>query len=124
MSKKGKVVIVEDDSSILKMYQTSLQNDGYDVAGAKNGEDGVELVKKEKPDIVLLDIMMPKMDGFAVLEQLKSEESTKNIPVIMLTNLSQDEDKERSNKLGAVDYLVKSDFTPMQVSEKIKKYLR
>jgi len=124
MSKKGKVVIVEDDSSILKMYQTSLQNDGYDVVVANNGEEGVELIKKEKPDIILLDIMMPKMDGFATLEQLKSETATKKIPVIMLTNLSQDEDKQRSKKLGVVDYLVKSDFTPMQVSEKIKKHLK
>ncbi len=118
-----KILIIEDDTAISKMYQTSLKNDGYEVVAADDGDAGLEMAKKEKPDLILLDIILPKMDGFAVLEGLKKESGIKNIPVIMLTNLGQEEDKERGKKLGAKDYIVKADFTPMQVSEKIKKYI-
>lgn len=122
---KGKnILVIEDDNSILNMYKTSLTNDGYSVFTAVNGEDGLKIAQKEIPDLVLLDVMMPQVDGFAVLEQLKAESATDKIPVIMLTNLAQEEDRERGKKLGAKDYLVKSNLTPMQVSEKIKKYIK
>jgi len=119
-----KILIIEDEKDISKMYQTSLQNDGYEVVLAGNGEEGLKSALESKPNLILLDIIIPKMDGFSTLEQLKKEKVTKNIPVIMLTNLGQDEDKEKGKKLGAVDYFVKANFTPMQISAKIKKYLK
>lgn len=118
-----KILIVEDDQTIATMYHTSLTNDGYEVTLAENGERGVELAGQQRPDIILLDIIMPKMDGFAVLEKLKGDNATKDIPVVLLTNLGQDEDRERGQKLGALDYIVKADYTPLQVSEKVKAYL-
>lgn len=122
MSKK--VLIIEDDQTISNMYQTGLNQDGYEITLAENGEKGLALAQEMHPDIILLDIIMPKMDGFAVLGHLKKDKSTKKIPVIMLTNLGQDDDRQRGKKLGAVDYVVKADFTPLQISEKIKKYLK
>jgi len=122
--KKKKILIVEDDQTIGNMYKTGLTNYGYDVVLADDGEKGVSLAKSEKPDIILLDIIMPRVDGFAALSSLKEDPKTKHIPVLMLTNLGQDEDKERGKELGAIDYIVKADLTPMQVSEKIKQYLK
>lgn len=122
--KKKKILIVEDDQTIGNMYKTGLTNYGYDVVLADDGEKGVNLAKSEKPDIILLDIIMPRVDGFAALSSLKEDPKTKHIPVLMLTNLGQDEDKERGKELGAIDYIVKADLTPMQVSEKIKQYLK
>ena len=122
--KKKEILIIEDDTTISNMYHTSLTNDGYVVTLAEDGEKGLELAKKDKPDVILLDIIMPRMDGFAVLEHLKGDAETKDIPVLMLTNLGQGDDKERGKKLGASDYIVKADLTPLQVSEKIKKYLK
>jgi len=121
---KKKILIIEDDSTISNMYKTGLTNYGYEVTLAQDGEEGLKLVKTEKPDVILLDVIMPKLDGFAVLTQLQANVATKKIPVLMLTNLGQVEDKRRGKKLGAVDYVVKADFTPMQVSEKIKKFLK
>ena|SRR3989338_2556712 len=122
MSKK--VLIIEDDQTISNMYQTGLSQNDYEITLAENGEKGLTLAQEINPDIILLDIIMPKMDGFAVLEHLKKGEPTKDIPVIMLTNLGQDDDRKRGKELGAVDYVVKADFTPLQISEKIKKYLK
>ena len=120
---KKKILVIEDDNTISNMYKIGLTNDGYEVVIAKDGQEGLELSASEKPDIILLDIIMPKIDGFAVLGRLKENPVTKEIPVFLLTNLGQDEDKERGKKLGAVDYVVKADLTPMQISEKIKTYL-
>jgi len=119
-----KVLIIEDEETISGMYKTSMEKAGYAVVLANNGDDGLAMAKAEKPDLVLLDIMMPKMDGFAVLEKIKLENNIKNTPVIMLTNLGQEEDKEKGRKLGAADYWVKADFTPAQVNEKIKQYIK
>lgn len=123
-SSSKKIMIIEDDTTISNMYKTGLTNYGYEVSVAQNGEEGLKMVKQAKPNIILLDVIMPKIDGFAVLTQLKADKDTKKIPVLMLTNLGQTEDKQRGKKLGAIDYIVKADFTPMQVSEKIKKYLK
>ncbi|OGF28800.1 hypothetical protein A2477_04405 [Candidatus Falkowbacteria bacterium RIFOXYC2_FULL_47_12] len=120
---KSSILIVEDDQTIATMYSVSLQNEGYTVSVAENGEQGLILARETHPGVILLDIIMPKMDGFSMLKELKNDEATKEIPVVLLTNLGQDEDKERGEQLGASDYLVKTDYTPRQVSEKIKTYL-
>jgi len=121
---KKKILLVEDDETIGLMYKTKLENDGYEVITAENGADGLKLAKENKPGIIMLDVILPQIDGFTVLEELKKDAATKDIPVIMLTNLGTDEDKQKGDKLGAVDYLVKANLTPAQVEEKIKEHLK
>lgn len=123
-SEQKKVLIVEDDEMISSMYKTKLEQLGYLVVLAANGVDGLELAKAENPDLILLDIIMPQLDGFSVLQQLKGDENMRNIPVIMLTNLGTDEDKEKGRIFGADGYLVKSNLTPTQVGEEIEKYFK
>ncbi len=96
-----KVLIVEDDASIIQMYSMKFKEGGYEVVQASTGVEGIELAKKEKPSIILLDIIIPQFDGFAVLEKLREDDSTKNIPVVLLTNLSQEGDQKRGKELGA-----------------------
>jgi len=119
-----KILVVEDDPMISSMYKTKFEADGFDVFIADNGVVGLELARKEKPDIIMLDVILPQLDGFSVLDQIKKDESIKNIPVIMLTNLGTEEDKKKGETMGALDYLVKASLTPGQVSEKIKKALK
>jgi DNA-binding response OmpR family regulator len=121
---KKRILIVEDDAIINSMYKTKLELDGFEALSASNGSIGLELAKKEKIDLILLDVIMPQIDGFTVLTELKKDAKTKNIPVVMLTNLSTEEDKVKGEKLGAVDYVVKSGLTPAQVSEKVQEYLK
>jgi DNA-binding response OmpR family regulator len=121
---KKKILLVEDDSMISSMYKTKFEAEGFQVFIADNGAIGLELAKKEKPDIMMLDVILPQLDGFSVLEEVKKDKTTKNIPVIMLTNLGTEEDKKKGEKMGALDYLVKASLTPGQVSEKIKKALK
>jgi len=123
MLDKKKILVAEDDQAISIMYKGKLESDGYIVIAASNGADALEFAKKEKPDLVMLDVIMPQLDGFGVLAELKKDPKTKDIPAIMLTNLGTDEDREKGAKLGAVDYIVKANITPSQISEKIKKYL-
>ena len=115
-----KIVIVEDDTFLAGMYSTRLSTEGYTVLMASDGQVGLDMITKEKPDIILLDIILPEMDGFTVLQKIKSQESTKNTPVILLTNLGQKADVERGMELGASDYLIKAHFTPSEVVAKIK----
>jgi len=119
----NKILIIEDDQTIANMYKASLKQVDYEVAVAADGEEGLTSAVSGRPNLILLDIMLPRMDGFAVLEKIKSDDKIKDIPVIMLTNLGQDEDKERGKRLGAADYWVKADLTPAQINDKIKKYL-
>jgi CheY-like chemotaxis protein len=97
--------------------------DGNQVEACADGESGLAKVKEFAPDVILLDIMMPKLDGFEVLERLKADMSTKHIPVVMMTNLSTEEDKEKAQQKGAMLYIVKSDLTPAQVVTAIKETL-
>lgn len=120
---KGKILIVEDDRYISKMYQLKLSLEGYDVQVAENGKQGVDKVKEFMPDIMLLDILMPELDGFEVLNIVKADEATKNIPVLIMSNLGQEDHVEKGMKLGAVGYVVKSQYTPSKVVEKIKSVL-
>ena len=121
---KKKILLIEDDSMISSMYKTKFEADGFEVFVADNGVIGLELAKKEKPDIIMLDVILPQLDGFSVLDQIKKDETIKNVPVIMLTNLGTEEDKKKGETMGALDYLVKASLTPGQVSEKIKQALK
>lgn len=120
---KEKILIVEDDKSLREMYQLRLSINGYDVIEAGDGEEGLDVAIKEKPDLILLDIMMPKMSGMDVLDILKSTPETKDIPVIVLTALTEEHVKSKGLVYGAEDYLVKSQTMPGQVVEKIEGVL-
>lgn len=118
-----KVLLVEDDKMIIDMYTLKFTQEGYEVVQAENGKDGLDFAKKHNPDIILLDIILPQMDGFTVLKALKADAKTKNTPVVLLTNLGQDGDVKKGLELGAVDYLIKANFTPSQVVDKVKSVL-
>ena len=106
------------------IYQKKFEMEGFKVSLAENGEVGLDAAKKKKPDIILLDILMPKMDGFAVLKELKKDDSVKDIPVILLTNLGQKDDVEKGLEMGAVDYLIKAHFKPSETVAKVRKALK
>jgi len=124
LDNKKKILIVEDDPMISSIYKTKFEADGFAAVVAGNGAEGLDIARKEQPDIIMLDVILPQIDGFSVLEELKKDKLTKDIPVIMLTNLGTDEDKAKGEKMGAVDYFVKISLTPAQISEKIKKHLK
>lgn len=120
---KTKILLVEDDSFLLGMYATKFELEGFQVIVAEDGEKAVRVALKELPDIILLDIILPKLNGFEVLKQLKAEAATAKTPVILLTNLSQRDEIEQGLKMGAEDYLIKAHFMPSEVVDKIKKVL-
>ncbi len=120
---KIKILLVEDDSFLIGMYAAKFEIENFKVIMADGGEKAVRLALKEAPDIILLDILLPGMNGFDVLSRLKSEKITKNIPVILLTNLSQRDEIEKGLRMGAEDYLIKAHFMPSEVVDKIKKAL-
>jgi len=123
-SKKTKVLMIEDDSYISDMYKIKLEKENFEVVVASDGIKGIDMLDKEqKPDIILLDIVMPKMDGFSVLKMIKKKPELENIPVVLLTNLGQRETVERGFELGAASYIIKAHFTPAEVVEKIKEVL-
>ncbi|HAO81463.1 TPA: response regulator [Candidatus Veblenbacteria bacterium] len=121
---KTKVLIVEDDPTLAEMYGTKFTAEGFDVLHAGDGVEGLEMAKTKKPDAILLDVMMPKMDGFATLKELKADKILKKIPVIMLTNLGQEEDVKKGKDLGAEDYFVKANQTPAEIVVKVKALLK
>jgi DNA-binding response OmpR family regulator len=121
--KKIKVLIIEDEEMLANMYEVKFQNEGFEVIKALDGATGLELSKTTSPDFALLDVIMPKMDGFSVLKSIREDEKTKNLPVMLLTNLGQDEDVQKGKELGAVGYLVKANVTPAEVVEAVKKEL-
>ncbi len=116
-----RVLFIEDEFDLQKSVSDFLKKAGYGVIHALDGELGLNLARTEKPDIILLDIILPRKDGFGVLESLKKSEDTKHIPVIVLTNLENPEDVEKSLSLGATTYLVKSDHSLEDILEKIKQ---
>jgi len=120
---KGKILIIEDDRYISKMYQLKLSLEGYEVQVAENGREGVDKVKEFMPDIILLDILMPELDGFEVLKIVKGDDATKDIPVLIMSNLGQEDHVDKGMKLGAIGYIVKSQYTPSKVVEKIKSVI-
>jgi len=119
----AKILIVEDDPLMSRMYQKIFKFEGYDVEMAANGEEGLEKVKSAKPTLILLDIMMPKMNGLEVLEKLKADPATKTIPVVVLTNLAGQSDAEKALSMGAIKYIIKSEYEPKQVANMVKEIL-
>lgn len=105
------------------MYATKFELENFTVLTAEDGEKGLKLAQKELPDMILLDILLPKMNGFEVLKALKGDNRTKNIRVVLLTNLSQRGEVDQGLQIGAVDYLIKAHYMPSEVVEKVKKYL-
>jgi DNA-binding response OmpR family regulator len=118
-----KILYIEDDPDLQKTLGDLLKSEGYEVVLALDGEIGLKLAKTERPDLILLDLILPKVHGFEVLKTLKKEEETKDIPVVTLTNLEGTEDVVKAIELGATAYLVKAQYTPKDVLEKIKKIL-
>ena len=121
---KGKVLIADDDITLRDMYKLRLEAEGYEVLSAGDGEEAISEIRKEKPDLVLLDIMMPKINGLDVLAELKKDIHFKHIPVIMLTALIQDVTKVKSLMTGADDYLMKSEVMPGDVIAKVNQVLQ
>lgn len=119
---KPKIVLIEDDQFIVEMYGVKFAKE-FEVKTALDGLEGLQLVKQERPDLVLLDIILPKMDGFEVLEELKKDPDLQNIPVLLLTNLGQKSNVKRGLRLGAVDYIIKAHYTPAEVVDKVKQVL-
>jgi DNA-binding response OmpR family regulator len=117
-----KILIAEDDPFLSKIYKMTLEGEGHEVLMASDGEDALKICHKDRPDIILLDILMPKKDGFAVLKEVKATEGCKDIPVVILSNLGQEADVQKGLKLGAVDYIVKGNVELEDVAGKIKKY--
>jgi len=120
---KIKVLIIEDDEAVLEMYSQQLVMDGFNIIKAVDGTSGLSKAIIEQPDIILLDIIIPELDGFEVLHRLKSNVKTLNIPVVLLSNLSQPEQIAQGRLLGAKDYLVKSNVVPSKLVQKIKEFL-
>jgi len=118
---KVKILLIEDEEMLANMYEIKFKNEGFELIKALDGAKGLELSKTTNPDFILLDIIMPKMDGFSVLKALKDDSATQNIPVMLLTNLGQEEDVKKGKELGAVGYLVKANITPAEVVDKVKK---
>ena len=119
-----KILVVEDDSFVIDIYHNKLSQEGYEVIEARNGIEAMKKLEEVRPDLILLDIIMPYMDGMEVLRKIKKDEKLKTIPIILLTNLSQKEEINEGLGLGASDYLIKSHFTPSEVLEKIKICLK
>jgi DNA-binding response OmpR family regulator len=119
-----KILIVEDDRFLRELISKKLVKEGYDIAEAVDGEEGLKKVKEEKPDLILLDLILPGIEGFEVLSRIKQDPATSQIPVIILSNLGQKEDIDRGMELGATDYLIKAHFTPGEIIEKIRSVLK
>lgn len=118
-----RITIIEDDPVINQMYRMKFESEGFDVRVADNGKAGITTVEQFKPDLILLDLQMPQMNGDEALTEIRKLRSAKNTPVIILTNLGEEEAPKNLNKLGIASYIVKADLTPSQVVEKVRAEL-
>ena len=123
MDTKKKILLVEDDEALAAVYRSRLELEGFDIREVNNGEEALSAAVDMKPDLILLDVMMPKINGFDVLDILRNTPETANTRIIMLTALSQPKDKERAETLGVDDYLVKSQVVIGDVVERVKYHL-
>lgn len=121
--KQKKILLVEDDDSLASVYQTRLEAEGFIIKRVPNGEEALAAALEFRPDLILLDVMMPKVSGFDVLDILRNTPETANLKIIMLTALSQESDKEKARNLGVDDYLVKSQVVISDVVQKVKERL-
>ena len=120
MSKK--ILIIEDELDIVSIYQVAMDGSEFEIITAKNGKVGLDTAEKEKPDLIILDLLMPEMDGFGFLEEAQNNDAIKNIPVIIASNLGQSDDIDRARQFDIKDYLIKDQITPKDILEKIRKY--
>lgn len=122
---KKKILLIEDEKLLSELLRKKLEKEEYEVETAANGEEGLEILKKldPKPDLILLDIIMPKMGGFEVMEEIRKDEKLREIPVIIISNSGQPVELDRAKKLGAKDWLIKTEFDPNEVIEKVKKQI-
>lgn len=123
MSTPIKILLCEDEKFVARSYMRRLKLEGYTAIHASNGEEGIEKMRSEKPDLVLLDLLMPIKNGFEVLEKVGKDDELKHIPIIVTSNLGQKSDIDEAKKLGAVDFLVKSNISLKELMEKIKEHL-
>ncbi len=123
MADKAKVAIIEDDVAIVQMYRMKFESEGYQVETAGNGKDGLAITQAFKPTIILLDLMMPEMDGMEMLKRLRKQAWGKKIKVIVLTNMGESEVSDEVKQFGISDFIVKADMTPKQVADRIKATL-
>ncbi len=123
MDKKKKILLIEDDPDQIFLYQSKFEIEGFDIISSRTGDDGITLAKIEKPDIILLDLILIAESGIDVLSKLKKDKATKHIPVIILTNLVQKDNKENAKKLGAIDFLIKTDMMPADVVKRVREVL-
>jgi len=124
MPEKPKILIIDDEDAVLKMYKMKLEMEGLTVLTALDGQSGIEVTKKEKPDLILLDIIMPVLNGLDVLKILKEDSETKEIPVFLLTNLPAEAGSTKGTALGAAGYLVKADYEPATLANMIKGVIK
>lgn len=122
-AKSPKILVVEDETFLVKIYAVKLKKEGFDVTIATDGEEAVKQAAEVKPDLILLDLILPKMNGFEALEKMRANPVNKTTPVIVLSNLGQEEDIKRAEALGATDYLVKANFSIQDVIAKMKEVL-
>jgi len=118
------ILIIEDDKFLRELVIQKLIKEGYETSEAVDGEEGIKKIKEEKPDLILLDLILPGIDGFEVLSKMREDPALAQIPVIILSNLGQKDDVEKGLKMGAIDYLIKAHFTPGEIIEKIKVVLK
>ncbi len=118
-----KILIVEDEEIIYSLLEKKLTGEGYEVSIAKDGVEGLEKMKEVKPDLILLDIIMPKKGGFEVMEEMQKEEGLKDIPVIVISNSGQPVELDKAKELGARDWIIKTEFDPQEIIEKVKKQI-
>ena len=118
-----KILLVEDEEIMIDILQRKLTQEGYKVSVARDGEQGLEMMKEVKPDLILLDIIMPKMGGFEVMEKMAKDPELKDIPIIVISNSGQPVELDKAQKLGAKDWLIKTKFDPMEVIEKVVKQI-
>lgn len=123
MENKAKILFVDDDNFLRKVYKSELTEQGYEVILAADGEEGLEKAQITDPDLIILDMIMPQKNGFEVLMELQKNPATQNTPVIILSNLGQEDDIKKGLDLGAVDYLVKDNITLSTIVEKVEQYL-
>ena len=121
--KTKNVLVVEDDKFLSNIHKVKLAKEGFEARHAANGEEALKMAREKKPDLILLDLIMPIKDGFETLKELKADEALKDIKVIILSNLSQEEDRQRTMALGAVDYIIKANVSFREVVEMVKKHL-
>jgi len=118
-----KVLIIEDEEIMIDLLQRKLTQEGYEVSVARDGKEGLEVMREVKPDLILLDIIMPRMGGFGVMEEMAKDKELKKIPVIVISNSGQPVELDRAQKLGAKDWLIKTEFDPQEVLGKVVKQI-